>query len=187
MISSKNMTKEELEFTKQTIQTGNNAPNGGATPVTESSLNSEDYFKKYAQIAGYFGNDFPKPNTTPNYTTEYTRYTSAGNVKLYTSKSNGAQLGTFFNAVVTPNYNSLKELTVELAKQLNQFPTGSITMVIDSSCSAPATKSYNVELSKRRIASLIKFFNETEPLKKFITSSPQRLIRGKRRGREFTS
>ena len=176
MISSKKMTKEELEFTKQTIETGNNAPNGGATPVTESSLNSEDYFKKYAQIAGYFGNDFPKQNTTPNYTTEYTRYTSAGNVKLYTGKSNGAQLGTFFNVVVTPNYNSLKELTVELAKQLNQFPTGAITMVIDSSCSAPATQSYNVELSKRRIESLIKFFTETESLKKFITSSPQRLI-----------
>jgi len=176
MITSKDMTKEELEFTKQTIQTGNDAPNAGATPVAESSLNSEDYFKKYVQIAGYFGNDFPKQNTTPNYTVEFNRYTSAGNVKIYTSKSNGAQLGTFFNAVVTPNYNSLKELTVELVKQLNQFPTGAITMVIDSSCSAPATQSYNVELSKRRITSLIKFFTETESLKKFITSSPQRLI-----------
>lgn len=176
MISSKDMTKEELEFTKQTIQTGNNAPNSGANTTTESSLNSNDYFKKYIQIGGYFGNDFPKQNTTPNYTTEYNRYTSPENIAEYTKKSNGKQLETFFNAVVTPNYNSLKELTVDLAKQLSQFPNGTITITIDSSCSAPATQSYNVELSKRRIASLKKFFDETESLKKFITGSPQRLI-----------
>jgi len=174
VISSKDMTKEELIFAKQTIQTGKDAPTAGATTTSQSTLNSEDFFKKYVQIGGYFGNDFPKPKTSPNYTEEYTRYTSPGNKKIYTDKSNGAQLGTFFNAVVTPNYNTLKELTVELDKQLTQYPTGNITMVIDSSCSAPATKAYNVELSKRRIESVIKFFNETETLKKYITA--QRLI-----------
>jgi len=175
MIGSKDMTKEELEFTKGTIQTGKDAPNGGATAVTESSLNSEDYFKKYVQIGGYFGNDYPKRKTTPNYSTEYTRYTDPANINLYKSKG-GNTVGTFFNAVVTPNYNSLTGLTVELAKQLKQYPNGAITIVIDSSCSAPATKSYNTELSKRRIESLVKFFNETKSLQEFITGSPRRLI-----------
>jgi hypothetical protein len=174
MISSKEMTKEELIFTKQTIQTGNNAPNAGATPVTESSLGS-DFFASYVQKAAYFGNDFPKQNTTPNYTVEYNRYTEPANINFYKSKG-GETLGTFFNVVVTPNYRSLQELTVEIAKQLNQYPNGTVTITIDSSCSAPASQAYNVELSKRRIASLIKFFSETESLKNFITGSPQRLI-----------
>jgi hypothetical protein len=174
MISSKEMTKEELIFTKQTIQTGNNAPNAGATPVTESSLGS-DFFASYVQKAAYFGNDFPKQNTTPNYTVEYNRYTEPANINFYKSKG-GETLGTFFNVVVTPNYRSLQELTVEIAKQLNQYPNGAVTITIDSSCSAPASQAYNVELSKRRIASLIKFFSETESLKNFITGSPQRLI-----------
>jgi hypothetical protein len=187
VISSKDMTKEELIFAKQTIQTGNNAPTAGATTTAQSTLNSEDFFKKYVQVGGYFGNDFPKPKTTPNYTEEYTRYTSAENKKIYTDKSNGAQLGTFFNAVVTPNYNTLKELTVELDKQLTQYPTGNITIVIDSSCSAPATVAYNVELSKRRIESIIKFFNETESLKKYITAQRLILTPGKPAGEETTT
>lgn len=176
MISSKNMTKEELQFTKQTIETGNNAPNGGATPVTESSLSS-DFFKGYTQKAAYFGNDFPKQNTTPNYSVEYDRYTSTGNVNLYKSKSNGEQLSTFFNVVVTPNYKSLQELTVELAKQLTRYPNGIITIVINSTCSAPATQSYNKELAQRRIDSLIKFFTDTKPLQPFITDK-RLLIKG---------
>jgi hypothetical protein len=175
MIGSKDMTKEELEFTKGTIQTGKDAPNGGATTVTESSLNSEDYFKKYVQIGAYFGNDYPKRKTSPNYSTEYVRYTEPANINSYKSKG-GNTVGTFFNAVVTPNYNSLTGLTVELAKQLKQYPNGAITIVIDSSCSAPATKTYNTELSKRRIESLVKFFNETKSLQEFITGSPRRLI-----------
>lgn len=173
MISSKNMTKEELQFTKQTIETGNNAPNGGATPVTESSLGS-DFFKGYVQKAGYFGNDFPKQNTTPNYTAEYDRYTSTGNVNLYSSKPNGERLVKFFDVVVKPNYKSLQELTVELAKQLTEYPNGTVTILVNSTCSAPATISYNKELAQRRIDSLIKFFADTKSLQPFISN--KRLI-----------
>ena len=168
MISSKNMTKEELQFTKQTIQTGNNAPNGGATPVTESSLGS-DFFASYIQKAAYFGNDYPIQNTTPNYSTEYTRYTEPANVKLYKSKG-GEPLVTFFNVVVTPNYKSLQELAVELEKQLTTYPNGNVNIVVNSTCSAPATKDYNKELAQRRIDSLIKFFADIKPLQPFIST-----------------
>ena len=168
MISSKEMTKEELEFTKQTIETGNNAPNAGATAIAQSTLDSTQFFEKYIQKGGYFGNNFPLPKTSPNYTAEYERYTSPTNVATYTGKSNGKQLGSFFETVVKPNYTSLKELTVELEKQLTQYPNGTITIYISSSCSAPATIEYNRQLSQRRIDSLIKFFNNTKPLSKFI-------------------
>jgi hypothetical protein len=76
--------------------------------------------------------------------------------------------------VVKPNYKSLQELAVELAKQLTQYPNGTVTILINSTCSAPATISYNKELAQRRIDSLIKFFADTKPLQPFISN--KRLI-----------
>ena len=173
MISSKEMTKEELIFTKQTIQTGKDASNAGANTISQSVLKTDEYFKPYVQKGGYFDNDYPKQKTEPNYTEMYNQY--IGVKPKYTSK--GEQLGTFFNVVVTPNYNSLKELTVELAKQLTQYPNGTVSIVINSTCSAPATQSYNKELAQRRIDSLIKFFADTKPLQPFI-SNKRLLITG---------
>ena len=166
MISSKEMTKEELIFTKQTIQTGKDAPNAGADTISQSVLKTDEYFKPYIQKGGYFDNDYPKQKTEPNYTEMYNQY--IGVKPKYTSKSNGIQLGEFFKSVVTPNYESLEKLKVELVKQLTEYPEGIITMYVSSSCSAPATITYNEELSKRRIESLIKYFTQTESLKNFI-------------------
>ena len=160
VITSKEATKEELQFIKQTIQTGKDAPNKGGTDVAQSNPLGKEYFDKYLNIGAYFGNDYPKPNTAPNYTTEYDRYTNPSNVNLYTQKSNGAALGNFFKQTVTPNYDILKAMAQDLKNQFKQYPDGTVTILVDSSCSAPATKEYNTELSKRRIASLIKFFKE---------------------------
>jgi hypothetical protein len=168
VITSKEATKEELQFIKETIQTGKDAPNKGGTVVAQSNSLGKDYFGKYINIGAYFGNDYPKPNTAPNYTTEYVRYTSPSNVNLYTQKNNGAALGNFFNKAVTPNYHVLTGMTLDLKNQLTQYPDGSVTIVIDSSCSAPATQTYNIELSKRRIASLVKFFEEDPNTAPFI-------------------
>jgi hypothetical protein len=175
LISSENATKEELIFAKNTLQTGNNAANAGSTPTTPTTLPSE-FFKNYVQIAGYFENNTPKPGTDPNYETEYATYTSPSNIRTYSGKTNGESLNTFFNVVVTPNYDSLVELRTELRKQLTQFPVGSITITINASCSAPASVSYNRELARRRINSLVKFFTGSTELREFTTSSPQRLI-----------
>jgi hypothetical protein len=174
VITSKEATKEELQFIKETIQTGKDAPNKGDTIAAQSNSLGKDYFGKYVNIGAYFGNDYPKPNTAPNYTTEYDRYTDPNNKNLYTQKSNGAALGNFFNKAITPNYYVLTGMTIDLKNQLTQYPDGSVTIVIDSSCSAPATQTYNVELSKRRIASLVKFFEEDPNTAPFVKS--KRLI-----------
>ena len=179
VITSKEATKEELQFIKQTIQTGKDAPTKGSTDAAQSNPLGKDYFGKYLNIGAYFGNDYPKPQTAPNYTTEYTRYTSPTNVNLYTQKNNGAALGNFFNKAVTPNYHVLTGMTLDLKNQFTQYPDGSVTIVIDSSCSAPATQSYNVELSKRRIASLVKFFEEDPNTAPFVKSKRLILKQGK--------
>jgi hypothetical protein len=170
LIGSKDATKEQLEYTKGTIQTGSKSPNGSTDPISQAGGGGipSDYFSKYNNIGAYFGNDFPKPKDVVNYSSEYTRYTSQENVTIYTGKTNGAQLGEFFNTVVTPNYDILKELTLDIKKQLTEYKTGNITINIDASCSAPASRGYNVELAKRRIASLKRFFQEDSNVAQFV-------------------
>jgi hypothetical protein len=175
-ISSKETTKEQTEYIKKTIQTGVNSPTGADVNVSQSGGggNSQDLFKKYQNLGFYFGNDYPKKDqTVPNYSVEYDRYTSASNRQYYNSKPNAQQTNEVFDTVVTPNFEIMKQLTVDLANQLKQN-TGTVTISIDSSCSAPASVEYNKQLSARRIESAIKFFAENSNIKQYIDN--KRLI-----------
>ena len=167
-IAYKDLTKEELEYTKQTIQTGVNAPNGGATNISQGVTLPETYFKGYEDFGAYFGNNYPLPGTAPNYSVEYERYTNPSNVEIYAKKSNGSSLVSFFTGAVTPNYAILTGLTMDLSKQLTQYKDSSITIYLNSSCSAPASIDYNLELSARRVTSLKKFFDEHPSLIDFV-------------------
>ena len=178
-ISSKETTKEQTEYIKKTIQTGVNSPTGADVNVAQEGGggNTNVDFKKYEQLGFYFGNDYPKKDKPiPNYTEEFTRYTSSGNRQYYNTRPNAQETNVFFDSVVIPNYNLAKEFVNDLAKQLTQYKDseGNITVTIDASCSAPATQSYNIELAKRRIASIIKFFEESDSLKPFL--SKQKLL-----------
>jgi hypothetical protein len=178
-ISSKETTKEQTEYIKKTVQTGVNSPTGADVNVAQEGGggNTNVDFKKYEQLGFYFGNDYPKKDKPiPNYTEEFTRYTSSGNRQYYNTRPNAQETNVFFDSVVIPNYNLAKEFVNDLAKQLTQYKDseGNITVTIDASCSAPATQSYNIELAKRRIASIIKFFEESDSLKPFL--SKQKLL-----------
>jgi hypothetical protein len=177
-ITSKEMTREQIEYTRKTIESGVNSPNGADQPVSQSTINSEveALLQKYLNLGLYFGNDYPKPNGSTDYNTEYTRYTSASNRKYYNSKENAGATNTFFDTVVTPNYKVAEQFCLDLAKIFETNTEGSVTLNVDSSCSAPATKAYNVELSRRRIRSMVEFFTNNQSLKKYTTSSPKRLI-----------
>jgi hypothetical protein len=174
-ITSKEMTREQIEYTKQTIQSGFNSPNGGDESISQSGGggNTNELFKNYIQFGLYFGNDYPKPDTDINYTTEYARYTTEDK-NLYKTKPNAEETEQFFNTVVTPNYEVIKGLAAELGKQLETNSEGTVTIDIDSSCSAPASVGYNKLLSQRRINAMIKFFAENTATKKFFDN--QRLI-----------
>ena len=176
-ITSKEMTREQIEYTRKTIESGVNSPNGADQPISSSSINSEveSLLKKYLNLGLYFGNDYPKPNGSTDYTTEYNRYTTSDR-KYYNSKENSGATNTFFDTVVTPNYKVAEQFCIDLAKIFETNPEGSVTINVDSSCSAPATKAYNVELSRRRIRSMVEFFTNNQALKKYTSSSPKRLI-----------
>jgi hypothetical protein len=175
-ITSKETTKEQTEYIKKTVKTGVNSTTGADADVAQSGGggNPQDLFNKYKNLGFYFGNDYPKKNqTVPNYTVEYDRYTSKANTDYYKTKPNSNQTTEVFETVVTPNFEIIKQFTVDLANQLKQN-TGTVTISIDSSCSAPASVEYNKQLSARRIESAIKFFTEDSNIKQYIDN--KRLI-----------
>jgi hypothetical protein len=174
-ITSKDLTREQLIIAKETIQTGYNAPTGGATSIAQSNQGSsgQNPFAKYVDWGFYFGNDYPKKGQVSAYQNEYTRYTAPSNVTYYNTHAKPADLtgvNEMFNTVVTPNYEIMKSLTNDLIKQLSQVKEGdgTITITIDASCSAPASKQYNVSLSERRVQSAVEFFTSNPDLKKYI-------------------
>ena len=177
-ITSKEITKEQMQYSIDTITVIDQvaqSTGGGANSSSTPAPGSTAYFmEKYAQIGFYFGNDFPKPKTSPNYTEEYNRYTSSTNKALYASKSNGAQLTQAFDTMVTPNYVIANNMAVDIAEQIKNSESGSVTLIVDSSCSAPQTEAYNLALSTRRIDSVIKFFAENLSTKNYVKQ--QKLI-----------
>lgn len=172
-ISSKDVSKEQIEFIKKTVKV--------EPEVSQATINN-NYFDRYKNLGFYFGNDFPERNTTINYTQEYNRYTSSSNLAFYNSKPNAEQTSVFFSSVVTPNYTLAQELATDLSKQLTQFTEGTVTLNLEASCSAPASESYNVELSKRRLDAIEKFFVDNPLTKPFIDSKRLLIIKERAAG-----
>jgi hypothetical protein len=176
-ITTKELTREQLISTKQTIQTGFNAPNGGADSIGPT-VNDDYWNTNYGQIGFYFANDYPQKDTTVNkiplnYNSQYDYY--VGEKNTYKTKPNASQTAEFFNSVVDANYTQLNKMVKDIVTKLSQNKDATLTIVINASCSAPQTASYNVELSKRRISSAKLFFEENESLKPFLSGTPKRL------------
>jgi hypothetical protein len=168
-ITSKKLSREQIEWSKSTIQTG--VDGGQGQPVAQGTSTTIS-LKDYEQIGFYFANDYPKKNETVTpYSSQYSIYTAQ--TTTYTKEN--PQTKNFFDSVVTPNYDQSKKLITDLATKLCGT-TGSITITIDASCSAPATEEYNIELSKRRIKSTREYFEKAPELKPFLEGSPKRLI-----------
>ena len=182
-ISSKNLSKEQIEFAVKTV---GSTPQAATTPGSNGG-GPKNPFSKYNQVGLYFSNDYPKPKTAPNYNEMYSQY--IGEKPTYLNKSNATQLDSFYNTVVTANYEVAKQLKIDIDKQL-QNTEGVVTITINSSCSAPQTEQYNIELSNRRIASAEKFFTQDPLLEKWIKGTPtaRLIIRpGKPSGESTTS
>jgi hypothetical protein len=189
-ITSKEITREQMQYAVNTItdnsQVAASNSGGGASGSGGSGDGSTDYFmKKYQQIGFYFSNDYPQPRTSPSYPTMYDEY--QGEKSTYLGKSNGEQLGRFFNTVVEPNYKVAQEMAIDIAEQIKNSTSGIVKIVVDSSCSAPQTVTYNKSLSARRIESVIKFFAENPATKKYVQEQKLLVVSGSGFGEEAKS
>jgi hypothetical protein len=169
-ISSKELTKEQLEYTISTIKT---TPDLSSDTGTGGS--PEDELKIYKQSGFYFDNDIPK-KLNQNFAELYGPYISQKTDYQKKSPSTSAQTTSFFDSVVTPNKDNIDKLINELDKQFTNNPEGTVTIIISSSTSPAAKKAYNDKLSARRIDSAAIYITGNTKMKKYVTGTPQRLI-----------
>ena len=169
-LSSKELTREQIEYTVNTIET---IPQVSGDKGTGSA--PESTLKSFENIGFYFNNNIPL-EFGENFINTYTPY--IGQKTFYTeqSPSTAEQTSSFFDSVVTPNKNKIDELIDELDKQFINNPEGTVTITIDSSTSPSAKQAYNNILSAKRINSAAIYITGNSKMTKYVTGTPQRLI-----------
>jgi glutaredoxin-related protein len=183
-LQTREVPVERIKYLKQQLTTNIE----GSTTTTKGIPDSLPTLEEYIGIGGYFENDIPSPaNTKQNFKEIYPAYVSPTNQKKYKDKN--ASTEQFFSTVVTPNYNKLNELAIQIGDLLTKYPgeQNIITLTINGNASAPAGIEYNIKLSKRRIDSIIQFFKEHDRTKNFCLdvdgkNTRLKLISGKEEG-----
>ena len=169
-ISSKEVTKEQLEYTINTITT-----KAQLSSDTGTGGSPEDTLKAFENFSFYFDNDLPKTFNQP-FTPLYDDYILQRSNYQKLSPTTSGQTSSFFDSVVMSNKQKLSELIDELDKQFTNNPEGTVTIIINSSTSPAAKEDYNKILSAKRIDSAAIFITGNSKMTKYVTGTPQRLI-----------
>jgi hypothetical protein len=151
VITDKMVTDTQINYIKQTIQTGNDSNTN--QPIKYTPV--PNVFKEYEQTAFYFENNLPRPGGNSDFKTLVENYFSPANVQSYKTLSpdTSGQTTSFFSSTVESNYNRINELINKIDEQLKKYNNGNIIINLMASASAPASESYNLSLSQRRLAS----------------------------------
>jgi len=181
--------KDEIPVDNTSQPTGNSNNPGTDSQVisTNNDTSAKEAFEtKFNELAFYFHNDEPDPGTnntvsTQSYNQTYLEYKNV-HFPIYQSnansifsqnnnycKSNVAYcennkiVTQFFDNTVVDNFNTIDDkdtgLVVSLFNLLKE-KNATVTLNLIGSASAPASKKYNVNLSTRRIDSVIKYLKE---------------------------
>jgi outer membrane protein OmpA-like peptidoglycan-associated protein len=131
-------------------------------PVADEADTQTADLQQYVGLGFYFDNNIPPPNqgTTASgpYNSYYSSYIGKKDTYINKAKNNPTAVGNFFDQVVTYNFNTIKEsMLVDLYNVLKEG--GEVTIEMEGSASASASDAYNLNLSKRRIDSVIKFLS----------------------------
>ena len=105
----------------------------------------------------YFRNDYPKPNTTPNFQDLLPEYL-AKQSEYANGSGNANSVNNFFNTEIQDDVDQLKKVAVRINELCNNGIT--VNMSLIGNTSSIATSDYNLGLSNRRIDSIEKFFKE---------------------------
>jgi outer membrane protein OmpA-like peptidoglycan-associated protein len=117
--------------------------------------------EKYVGLGFYFDNNIPPPNqgtiSAGPYDTYYSQYVGKKETYITKAKNNSTGVGNFFDQVISYNFTTIKdEMLVDLFNILKEG--NEVTIEMEGSASASASNDYNLNLSKRRVDSVIQFF-----------------------------
>jgi len=147
--------------------------------INKDTLTFNDTIKKYLPIKLYFHNDEPDPRTL-NISTNKTykeSYISYYILKDEYQKINPSEeIDLFFETTLKGNYNKLNSTLDYILKSLQNG--NKIELHIKGFASPLHEKKYNVNLSQRRISSLLNMLDDFEngQLKGFIKSGELKII-----------
>jgi outer membrane protein OmpA-like peptidoglycan-associated protein len=158
---------------------------GSAESKKDTKDNSGAEFETaFNELAFYFFNDIPDPNTNKTvssvpYQVTYNNYTAPSFVSNYVEKANAvfkSDLSTcksnpsycdtnkkvkeFYDTVIIDNFKAIDNADngfIKKAFNLLKEKNATINLTLVGSASAPASKSYNVNLSKRRNDSVLQY------------------------------
>ena len=152
------------------------ATGGSALTVKENENNYADELKKYEGYGFYFHNDLPDPSTNLVQATQpfdfwYNQYiglkstdyvTKSPDVVYLTANDEFDKGGipNFFNSVVEGNYTTIQTKLLPILDKIIVEKKGTVKMKLVGSASAPNTEEYNVNLSERRLSSVIQWFDK---------------------------
>ena len=173
IISSKEPSKETVTQIINQTATGNNTTgqpggdNGTPSPVKSDTDNTPNQTKKITEeiqgLALYFSNARPLAGEQVEaYPTYYNYYVS----KRSEYANKGQALANFFDTVITPNYEKVKSLLVEIGNTLKSDDTSTVRFDLVASASAPDDEASNLSLGERRYQSVEKFILEDPNIKK---------------------
>jgi outer membrane protein OmpA-like peptidoglycan-associated protein len=195
-IQYKNITTEETRYLTNTIQTGVDSTTAGGTPggnntntSTNTAQNSgEGDFKKYISMAYYYDNDIPKPDAVVQpYQIYYNAYTSSTIKQEYQNNSNDKEgVALFFKEVIEDNKSQLDEMLVRLNSELKNNQYLLVEVLLESSASAPASDTYNISLSQRRMTSVVEYITGFQQLGQYLSAGRLNLVTGRTLGENAT-
>lgn len=121
----------------------------------------------FSSVVLFFENDQPNKNstaitTTASYTETFEKYMSAKNtfVNQQDSEEEKKAIAAFFTDDVKKGYQDLKELTGKIAEALENGKK--VEVKVKGFASPLAANDYNINLTKRRITSILNYFKKFE-------------------------
>ena len=154
---------------------GNGVGSTGTVTNATSTLQDSDILKEFLNYGFYFENDCPECYGTYATTSsqpfnswydsyipkQSTTYVTKAPTKVYVGAQEFTKEGvqTFFNNVIKENFEKLKGDFLKKLKEVIIDKGGTVKLTLRGSASAPATTGYNVNLSKRRVDTVQKWFN----------------------------
>jgi len=152
---------------------------GSSQTITETKDSSIEEIKQFENYGFYFHNDLPDPNTklvksTKPFNYWYDKYLALKNTnyvskapnQVYTdnlSPNGGYQkngIPNFFSDVVEGNFTKISGEFLDKLREIIIQKNGTVEIELIGSASAPNTPEYNVNLSERRIDSVIQWFDK---------------------------
>ena len=135
----------------------------------------QSVFDKYVGFGFYFHNDLPDKKTelqvaTAPFNVWYDEYISLKNTEYEDNAPEKVFVGTeeflksaipqMFSTVVEGNFDNISKKLIPLLDRAIVEKKGTVSIKLVGSASAPNTPEYNINLSKRRISSVIQWFEK---------------------------